>query len=390
MLYRTLTLGLLVTLGVVLTAPAAAQQGNRPRGTFSSMINVDALIDNYARLVARKYDLTEEQDEFTQALIRDKAEAFLTQHRDELFALVDDMFAVRGGSEFSQAELAEWGQRAMPIFEDAKVMIVESNDQWRQILTPEQRIIHDADLELMYDSFAMTSDQLDRIVSGDMTVEEFRKGPQPRRRSAERRQDPPPPPPQAAAQPVERPAAVAEKNPVDTRERVRSRMQEIRERHRRNRGASESKPPAEAKRPARATKQANENFESEWEKYVREFIEKYQLDDAQKQRAELILSSCQKQAASYMAKRKSMLEQLARREKELNELDDSDEHVKKQKSEKLAEIKQQREKIFEPLTQIFERQLKPRLDKLPTPDQRQAAEDRKSTPTRRARDAKKD
>jgi len=45
----------------------------------------------------------------------------------------------------------------------------------------------------------------------------------------------------------------------------------------------------------------------------------------------------------------------------------------KRKLDRIAKINTQRAKLLEPLNQIFERQLKPRLEKLPTSAQRRAA-----------------
>ena len=122
------------------------------------------------------------------------------------------------------------------------------------------------------------------------------------------------------------------------------------------------------------------DFEGEWERYVREFIERYQLDDAQKQRALAILKDCQEQARNYLARRQSTLDRLDEEAKKLA--------GEKDKIEELKKINEQRAKITETVTQIFEKRLKPRLERLPTTAQRQAAELRKNpasttrTPTR--------
>ena len=164
---------------------AWGQEQERPRRTFSNMLNVDALIDNYLHVLARKYDLTEDQDAFTDTFVRDKVTDFLNHHYDDLSVLVDQLFDVRTGGEMSIAELGDWGRRVQPIYEDAKQIILEANDEWREILSEEQRRIHDEDVRLMYESFVTTEDQLERIVTGNMTVEEFRH---PQRPPATRRQ----------------------------------------------------------------------------------------------------------------------------------------------------------------------------------------------------------
>ncbi len=393
MLSRTLVLRLAAgMLAVGVLVPAQAQDAEPPKASFSSMINVDALIDNYARLLARKYDLTEEQDAFTQEFMREKAHAFLDQHRDKLFELVDKMFDVRGGGEFTQQELVDWGKRALPLFEQAKVIIIDGNNQWREILTEDQRRIHDADVKMMFDSFSSTQEKLNRIVTGTMTVEEFRRGePGGRRREPGVKPTPPavamgpgvqapsnPTPAQSTpagttakptptGQPGKAQTATVERTPSGSQDEAMAKLRQMR-----NKGDA-SPPPANPRggqgrsHAAGRTEpaQGSTDFESQWEAYVREFIQRYQLNDEQAQRAQSILKDCQEQGNSYMAKRKADLEELDKKVQTLTEAN---------KAKELGELNQRRAKLLEPIGRIFEQQLKPRLEKLPTPAQKQAAE----------------
>jgi hypothetical protein len=364
---QVLAFGLVLCCGAGLV-PATAQERPDDAPSYSSMINIDALIDNYARLLARKYDLNDEQDTYTQTFLRDKAYQFLDQHREELFALVDEMFAVRRGGEITQEEIMAWGLRAQPLFDDARQLIVEGNREWRGVLNEEQKLIHDRDLELMYDSFATTEEQLGRIISGEMTVQEFRRG-YPGRRSRDRSPTPSPrvsetPTP---AQPTPQPARAERSSAA---EEARQRLAEIRARRRANAGGREVDRPSERRPNTRTNRRTaaggSTDFEGEWEKYVREFIARYQLNDAQKQRAEIVLKSCQEQAASYMAKRKASLEAIDKRIEELKGEKDSAQEVRK--------LTERKTKMLEPVQQIFEKRLKPRLERLPTRAQRAAAE----------------
>jgi len=110
----------------------------------------------------------------------------------------------------------------------------------------------------------------------------------------------------------------------------------------------------------------NAGFEGQWEAYVREFIQRYQLDEAQSQKAYAILRECQDQARGYMSRRRADFDRLDERLKSINNEPD--------KTKALQEIQQQRLKLLEPVGRIFEKQLKPRLERLPTRAQRQAAE----------------
>jgi len=365
-------------LVISVAAPALADDEERTRPGYSRLINIDALIDNHARFLARKYNLSADQDDFTQEFLRQKADAFLGQHREELFSLVDRLFEVRAGGDINQEELVEWGRRVLPLYEEAKGLIVEGNDEWRQILNDEQRAVHDEDLRLMYDSFANTEDQLERIIAGQMTVEEFRKGRRTRsyvpsdRNSAEANDVP------ATGTKAARPPRTASRQerpgqPAQTTSPKNARQSS---RELRSDPKSSARPNTKTSSRRGSTSRA-QGFESQWEAYVREFIQKYQLDDGQAQKARSILKDCQEQAQRIMQKRKPEIEHL---DKKLAALTKAN---KKDKTQELAKLNERRSKLLEPINGIFERQLKPRLDKLPTRAQRAVGEKAGKSPRTR-------
>jgi hypothetical protein len=392
---RALALGTLLCFAW----PALAQDEEREPSTgYGAIIdNIDLLVDNYAKFLGRKYDLTEEQDEYTKFLLRERAYEFLDKHEEDLRGLVDHLFDVRTGGDMTPEELSEWGRQAGPLYEEAKRLIIVGNEDWREILTPDQQSIHDEDLELMRQSFETTEEQLGRIVSGEMTVDEFRSPQRGRRspRSQARRPTPPreldaPPPPEepqivkddppakplgkSASTPRRREPAAGPTSPSakpggDRAVRPPSTTKSPRVKRPPSR-ADRSKPgtsPRDAKRGAAGGRKATQP-ESAWEKYVREFIAKYQLNNEQTQKANAVLEDCQAQAERYTIGRKTRLEQLDQQIAEQRKSKDKD------KSKRLAELNKQRGKLTEPLDRIFEQQLQPRLERLPTRAQRRAAE----------------
>lgn len=369
-----LLLATLLWAGVTPLAAQAPAADDVTRPSYSRMLNIDALLDNHARFLARRYNLSADQDAFTQAYLRQKTQEFLAQHREELFDLVDRLVDARAGTELTQQELVAWGRRALPLYEEAKALIVSGNQEWREILTEEQRKTHDEDLGEMEESFAITENQLHRIVSGEMTVEEFRRGPtQPARRAAA----PPAPAPKSspvAATPEPLPEPSPPATPAQRPRPVAAAPQEGRpgSSTRVGQGATASRAEPAGQRGARGRPAVSPvsgiGFESQWEAYVRDFIQRYQLDEGQAQRAQAILKDCQEAANRVIQKRKPELERLDRQLLELGQSSDAD------KLKELAELNQRRTKLFEPVNEIFEKQLKPRLDRLPTRAQRQAAE----------------
>ncbi len=374
---RRLVFGLML---LALAHPAWADQDERPRRSFSSLINVDALLDNYMLFVSRKYNLTDEQDTVTEQLVRSRVDDFLVRHHDELSSLVDRLVDVRTGGDISPAELAEWGRRMRPIYDEAKLIIIDANDEWRAILTEEQRAIHDQDVQLMYQSFTTTEDQLNRLATGAMTVDEFRN---PRRVRAERQPTVRAAPPQVA-QGAPRSVAVPRTagDAASVGELIRSRSQASQDagagvgpspvRPQRTRGDAADAPrtggnPRAAAR-SRAAGPDTGDPAGKWEQYVRDFIDRYQLDADQQGRAYRVLRNCQDQAERMLRSRQPTIDRLDRQAEGLRGQNDQ------ASRQQLEKITAKRARLVEPLDAIFEKQLKPRLEQIPTRAQREAAE----------------
>lgn len=396
----------LLLLAGVFAGPAAAQRDERDNDSsrWAGLMNVDLMVNTYTRFLARKYDLTEEQDEYTREFLRAKAQTFMDAHRDELMVAVEQMFNARTGGDMSQGELIDWGKRVMPLYEEAKRVIVDGNAEWREILTDDQKRIHDEDLQLMAQSFNTTEEQLSRIVTGQMSVDEFRK--------PMRAQRPSPRTIRAQRQVVERPAGepgaingggrmseedgivrqVEEGDGGATQQTAAgqqaagqdagqaaaeraARLAQLRaQRMQRDQeqGGAVNNPPDRSREPrriSRASRGSGSNFETEWEQYTRNFIQKYQLNEGQEQRALAILKDCTAQAVRHTESNKTQVETI---QAEIAKLTSSDD--KKAAAEKLTKWNDKLKDIREPINQIFEKQLKPRLDKLPTRAQRAAAE----------------
>jgi hypothetical protein len=363
----------LVALLAGLLAWQALADDGRTRPSYSRLLDIDALIDSHCRFLTRRYNLSEEQEEFTRALLHHNADQFLAKHRDELFNVVDQLFDVRAGGEMSPEELVAWGQQALPLYEEAKQLIIQGNDEWREILTEEQKRIHDEDLAQMYESFDETEYQLDRVVSGQMTLEELRRGP--RRMDRQRPREPvavaPPPP---AVQP-QSPRAVVSDNPPRPVQKTPPRHTAVRTPNQpvRNRADLRNRYPTPRQRVTPKTSNAaagGKNFESQWEAYVRQFIERHKLDEGQQQKAHAVLKDCQGMANRRMRRAQSRIEHIEKQIAELNSRGAGDERNRQQ----IARLQQYQARLLAPIDEIFEKRLKPRLDGLLTTAQRLAAQ----------------
>ncbi len=107
-----------------------------------------------------------------------------------------------------------------------------------------------------------------------------------------------------------------------------------------------------------------------WERYTRDFIARYKLEQEQSEKAWTIYFSCRGEADKHLQRVRPEAMRLA------TELEAARE---KKDESKIAECDAKLKKLAEPIEEIFEKALKPRLDKLPTRAQRRAAEQTPAT-----------
>lgn len=107
--------------------------------------------------------------------------------------------------------------------------------------------------------------------------------------------------------------------------------------------------------------------ESAWERYTRAFIERYALDAEQAQQAWSICEDCQERARAYLDSRKQKLDELQREMTAAGTGDAARDMRRRQDA--VARLSEQ----LKPIDEIFEKQLKPRLDRIPTRAQRETA-----------------
>ena len=125
---------------------------------------------------------------------------------------------------------------------------------------------------------------------------------------------------------------------------------------------------AAATQPAAGQTADRRKFETAWERYTREFIVRYSLDDTQQQKAWSICKTCQEKGREYVRRHKNELDNLRTRVEELSKSTNRGDNARRdQVRRRLAEK-------LQPIDDIFENQLRPRLHKLPTRKQRAAVE----------------
>lgn len=98
-----------------------------------------------------------------------------------------------------------------------------------------------------------------------------------------------------------------------------------------------------------------------WLVYTQQFIERYRLDAEQRQKAMQILHECQLERDHYLRGRQRDIQALETALKQA------------QSAQQKQQLASQLQRLREPVVRIFERRLKPRLNRIPTRAQRRAA-----------------
>ncbi|MFH1747471.1 MAG: hypothetical protein ABIG44_10555 [Planctomycetota bacterium] len=108
-------------------------------------------------------------------------------------------------------------------------------------------------------------------------------------------------------------------------------------------------------------------YDELWEAYVRDFIARYQLDEEQSAKAMRILADCQQRAGKIVERIRPEVTSLSSQLQHATKDDDR---------ERVAELQKRVDKLRAPINGIFNESLLPRLEKLPTRKQREAADKR--------------
>lgn len=164
---------MLVGLSGVAAQPVpGAQEPGHPSG--SGMWDAEIMMRMYVQVLSRQYNLTPDQEQYTQKLLTKRVREFLGQHETDVRGLVWEMMEYQRAKRLPAPETAQqWANLGRPIFDDAREAILEGNKEWREILDDTQRARHDRDLRLLERQFAEMEERLDRWKDGDVQPTDF-------------------------------------------------------------------------------------------------------------------------------------------------------------------------------------------------------------------------
>ncbi len=147
-------LGWMVALAVLMgNAGLATGQQESSAGQVEGY-DVPGLIDQAVNNISRRYNLNGKQHEYTRRMMAREVNAFLSEHQDAIYPLIRDLG--RAGLDpknLTAEQRKRIGQAAQPLVEAAKKKILENNATWREILSEDQKRLHDWDLEAMDGQF---------------------------------------------------------------------------------------------------------------------------------------------------------------------------------------------------------------------------------------------
>jgi len=174
-----LTLGMCLVLLVSFAwaKPVCAAEKENKRNVFAGsplFWSVPKIMDVWVAALTRYYDLDEQQEEFTRALMNQRVKEFLIEHERDVRTLFSEYLGYRMSQEMPDQEVAmEFAGRAAPLMSAIRKEILDGNMDWREILNDEQKKKHDRDLQQMTRFFDQFDGTLERWSNGDVRPADF-------------------------------------------------------------------------------------------------------------------------------------------------------------------------------------------------------------------------
>lgn len=116
---------------------------------------VERICETAVNNIALRYNLNAEQKAWTEQLMKREVQKFLREHEEEVWPAIRDLLAAQLGAKppDDKEKIKSIGKAALPIVKLAKEAIYKANEEWRTILTDDQKKMHDFDLAEMDKTF---------------------------------------------------------------------------------------------------------------------------------------------------------------------------------------------------------------------------------------------
>jgi hypothetical protein len=337
--------GVLLVLGGAQLAALGQGASDDPRrarevpraGFWPTPRMIDLGIDRMTEEMAEHYGFDEDQLYQTRLAIKDRVPRWMEENRAEVQTLMNRYFeALLEENPPTPDEVAEWAQRALPLVNDFVDVVGETADEMRTFMTDDQSLMLDGEMAAFRVGVKHLRQRLDTWAAGGYDPEtEWHRRPGFDEEQAER-----------------------ERRLQEEADEARLAAMGLREVAA---GVDAETPTAVGDSTADGAPRSGTDAATDlWEEYVKAFIRRYELNEAQQNAAYRTLRSLTELRDQYLKRRlpaiKKLQERLAAAETD---------------AEREA-VRDDYEKLTAPLDRYFE-QLRERLDRIPTRAQRAAA-----------------
>jgi hypothetical protein len=133
----------------------AAKPAVREDGLPADFPTVEAIMKQAVNNIAARYSLNEEQHRYTDDLMKREVLRFLREHHDEVWPVIRDLIGAQFGGRppEDKAKVMQIGGKALPLMKHVEDAILRANQEWRSVLTEDQKAMHDFDLGQMQKTF---------------------------------------------------------------------------------------------------------------------------------------------------------------------------------------------------------------------------------------------
>ncbi len=144
------------------TRPTAQTHPQNPELWDAEQMMEDAILQ-----ISRRYNLNKAQENYTRRLLISRTRKFLRDYEPDIRELLKESIDFRLDPRKATPDaLKRWAERGAPIYEAAVQAILDGNEEWRDILNPDQRQLHDQDLAQMNANFAQIGRVMDQWKAG--------------------------------------------------------------------------------------------------------------------------------------------------------------------------------------------------------------------------------
>lgn len=167
---------------VMFAVGAAAAQTDKPQkppvldakdaldgGSPPATATIDKIMDQAVRNIAVRYNLNDVQTQETRKLMKREVYRFLKEHENKVWPVIRDLLGSQLEPPENRDNMMRVGKAAKPLARLAKEAIFRANEEWRLILRPDQKKMHDFDMAEMTKTFDQINANFDDWEAGKQT-----------------------------------------------------------------------------------------------------------------------------------------------------------------------------------------------------------------------------